>query len=96
MSEESILYIGKKPVMSYVLAAVPRLKTNGQISIKARGRSISKAVDVSLILRDRFVKDCEIGDISIRTEVLNDDGEEVKVSSVEILICRNHGPESST
>ena len=87
MFEGDILYIGNKSVMKYVLAALPMLNEHGQICIKARGMSISKAVDVALILQGRFVRDCEIGDINIRTELLKDDGgEEVKVSSIALPV----------
>jgi len=51
MSEENIVYIGNKPVMNYVLAVVTQI--NGGVSkvcLKARGRAISRCVDVAEIL----------------------------------------------
>ena len=51
MSEENIVYIGNKPVMNYVLAVVTQI--NGVVSkvcLKARGRAISRCVDVAEIL----------------------------------------------
>jgi len=81
------MFIGKKPVMSYVLIAVQKLEGLGKLTVRARGMSISKAVDIALILQDRYVKDCRIDGIDIRTEVLDgENGEKVKVSSIEIRL----------
>jgi len=87
MFEGNVLYIGKKPIMSYVLTAVPKLTELGGLTVKARGMSISKAVDVALILQDRFMKECQIDEINIKTEMLDgDNGDKVKVSSIEIRL----------
>jgi len=85
MFEGNVMFIGKKPVMSYVLTAVPKLEEMGGLTVKARGMTISKAVDVALILQDRYVKECQIDSIELRTEVLDgENGEKVNVSSIEI------------
>ena len=52
MAEDNIIYIGKKPTMNYVLAVVTQFQqdeSDGQkkVIIKARGRTISQAVDVA-------------------------------------------------
>ncbi|HIH76968.1 MAG TPA: RNA-binding protein [Methanomassiliicoccales archaeon] len=87
MFEGNVMFIGKKPIMSYVLTAVPKLEELGGLTVKARGMSISKAVDVALILKDRYVKECRIDGIDIRTELLDgENGEKVKVSSMEIRL----------
>jgi len=67
--DTNIIYVGKKPSMSYVLAVITQFN-NGQseVILKARGRAISRAVDVAEIVRRRFVKDVEIRDIKIDTE----------------------------
>ncbi len=79
------MFIGNKPIMSYVLTAVPKLQELGELTIKARGMSISKAVDVALILQDRYIKECHVDGIDIRTEVLDgDNGEKVNVSSIQV------------
>lgn len=74
--------------MNYVLAAMAQLNGgNSAIVIKARGRAISKAVDVVLIIQDRFVQNSQLQDIVIKTELLNDgDGVSTRVSSVEITM----------
>ena len=55
MSEENIVYIGNKPVMNYVLAVVTQMNGGApEVVLKARGRAISRAVDVAEIVRNRF------------------------------------------
>lgn len=95
MFEGNVMFIGKKPVMSYVLTAVPKLEEMGGLTVKARGMSISKAVDVALILQDRYVKECQIDSIELRTEVLDgENGEKVNVSSMEIRLRSPPRPDS--
>lgn len=83
-----IVYIGGKPTMNYVLAVATQFKDGTSIVIiKARGRSISKAVDVALIVQDRFVENTKVQGISIVTEELTDEGgQPTKVSSIEITL----------
>ena len=69
--DDNVIYIGKKPTMSYVLAVMTQLQNNmPEIHVKARGRSISRAVDVVEVVRNRFVQDIK-RDISIGTETIN-------------------------
>ena len=93
MVEENIIYIGKKPLMSYVLAALRQINDDdGTVVIKARGKSISRAVDVAEILRNQFVTTATIDDIEISTERLtSDDGKESNVSSIEIFMSTPGG-----
>ncbi|MCX6651355.1 MAG: DNA-binding protein Alba [Methanomassiliicoccales archaeon] len=88
MSEGQLIYIGQKPTMNYVLVTVSKL--NGgevPIIIKARGKNISKAVDVALIVKDRYVKNAKLERIEINTEVLpGQDSKPLNVSSIEISL----------
>ncbi|MEE9116799.1 MAG: DNA-binding protein Alba [Thermoplasmata archaeon] len=88
MTEENTVYIGKKPTMNYVLAVVTVFNSGSkEVVIKARGRSISKAVDVAEITRNRFVMDATIKDIKISTEELEgEEGRVANVSSIEIFL----------
>lgn len=91
MSEENVVYIGNKPVMNYVLAVVTQM--NGGVSeviLKARGRAISRAVDVAEIVRNRFITDVNIGNIDISTEeILNSEGSNTNVSAIEIQMIKD-------
>ena len=84
---ENTIFIGQKPPMAYVLAAVTQFG-NGQqeIHIKARGRSISKAVDVAEIVRGKFVQDAKVRDIKIGTEAMENEGRKLNVSTIEIVV----------
>ena len=69
MSEENVVYIGNKPVMNYVLAVVTQMNSGiPEVMLKARGRAISRAVDVAEIVRNRFMTNLTVGSIDICTE----------------------------
>src|SRR5271157_4092982 len=87
---ENVVYIGKKPAMNYVLAVVTQFNNGARsVKIKARGNTISRAVDVAEISRNRFVQDAKVEGISINSEELqNEDGTKSKVSSIEITLAK--------
>jgi DNA-binding protein Alba len=71
MTENSkIVFIGRKPAMSYVLAIITSLSAGNakEITLKARGQAITTAVDVAEITRSRFLKDLKVSKIAIGTE----------------------------
>lgn len=90
---ENVVLIGKKPPMNYVLAVVTQFN-NGvrSVKIRARGNSISRAVDVAEIARNRFVTDItnpSSESITIGSEeISNEDGTKSKVSSIEITLTK--------
>ncbi len=91
MSRSNTVFIGRKPVLNYVLACLTLLKSGeSEVLIKARGRSISTAVDVVEVTKNRFVNDLKIVDISIGTERLTspDRDQPTNVSSIEIKVTR--------
>ncbi len=76
--------------MSYVLAVVTQF-TEGQksVTLKARGMTISKAVDVAEVVRNKFIQDAKVSGISIGTEELADkNNEKVNVSTIEITLAK--------
>ena len=88
-NDENVIYVGNKPPMSYVLAIVTQFNTTGsdEVVIKARGRSISTAVDAAEITRNRFVTDAKVKEIKISTEsITNEEGRTSNVSSMEITL----------
>ncbi|MCL7385035.1 MAG: DNA-binding protein Alba [Thaumarchaeota archaeon] len=93
MSKEqpvSTILVGKKPLMNYVLACLTSLQGgSNNLVVKARGRAISKAVDLVQILQKRFYKDLKIVDIKIGTDqVTGQDNRTINVSTIEITISR--------
>jgi len=87
MSNE--VYVGSKPVTAYVLAAMTAMNSgDGTVVLKARGRAISRAVDVAEVLRNRYVQGLVVKGISIGTEEVEDkkSGEKTRVSTIEIVL----------
>jgi DNA-binding protein len=83
------IFIGKKPLMTYVTAAIMQLTTSdGPITIKARGMSISTAVSVAQIVT-RQMSTCQIGNVIIGSESLqSQDGRTRNVSTIEIQVTK--------
>ena len=92
MSESNAVLIGKKPVMNYVLACITLFHGGAkEVNIKARGRSISLAIDVAEVVRRRFLPDVKIKRIGIGTDQLSpreEGGSLTNVSTIEITLER--------
>jgi len=76
-------------VTAYVLAAMTAMNSgDGTVVLKARGRAISRAVDVAEVLRNRYVQGLVVKGISIGTEEVEDkkSGEKTRVSTIEIVL----------
>ncbi|HDM25642.1 MAG: DNA-binding protein Alba [Thermoplasmata archaeon] len=86
--EENTIFVGNKAPMSYVLAVVTQFNSGSkEVSIKARGRAISRAVDTAEIVRNRFVPNAKVKEIKIGTEsITNEEGRTSNVSSIEITL----------
>jgi DNA-binding protein len=93
MIESSAVLVGKKPIMNYVLACITFFHGGAkQVHIKARGKSISRAIDVAEVVRKRFLPDVKIANIGIGTEQIqhDEDGNQqpTNVSTIEIILQR--------
>lgn len=90
MSQENIIYIGRKPVMAYCLAVMTALKeAETEVTLMARGRAISKAVDVAEVVRNQFLSDLEVKEINIGTEQLEtEEGNPRNVSNIAIILAK--------
>ncbi len=88
MPEDNVVYIGNKPVMSYVLAVVTQFNSGfDDVVIKARGRAISRAVDTAEVVKNKFMQNVETKDIKIGTEIIEGEGgNKTNVSSMEITM----------
>ena len=89
--EENVVFIGQKPFMNYVTAVVTQFETQKQpeVIVKARGKFISRAVDVAEVSAKRFLKEenITVKDISIDSEEFeNKEGKRVNVSTIEITL----------
>ena len=91
--KDNVVFIGGKPFMNYVTGVVMQFTTHNapEVIIKARGKFISKAVDVAEVAKKRFLKDQNIStkDIKIDSEEFeNKEGKKVNVSIIEITLSR--------
>ena len=85
------VFIGKKPLMAYVTTTIIQLANLPTVSIKARGMSIGRAVDVAQIIsRKTENSGYSIGKIQIGSETLESkDGRPRNVSTIDIEVKRN-------
>jgi len=90
MSDENAVFIGSKPVMNYVLACITLFHGGKkEVVLKARGRSIGRAVDVAEIVRNRFVSEAVPSEIKIGTEAITGEhGGTINVSTIEITLSK--------
>lgn len=91
--ESGIVFVGSKPPMSYVMAIITSLSTSNakEITLKARGRAITTAVDTAEITRNRFIKDLKVSKISIGTEEMpprEGENRARMVSTMEITLTK--------
>jgi DNA-binding protein len=84
------ILVGSKNVMSYVLACVTLFNKGAiEVVIKARGRLISRAVDVAEITRHRFLPELVVKSIEIdTTTVQTDKGSDLNVSTIDITLAK--------
>ncbi len=90
MAEENTIFVGKKGTMAYVLAVVTQMNQGAkEVTIKARGKAISRAVDVAEIVKNKFATDIKINGINISTEqITTEEGNPLKVSAIEIKLIK--------
>ena len=92
MPETNAVLVGNKPVMNYVLACITLFHGGAkEVNIKARGKAISRAIDIAEVVRRRFLPDVEVKKVDIgtdRLEAREQDGETTNVSTIVITLER--------
>ena len=88
--DDNNIFVGEKPFMNYVTGVVIQFTTKNapEVVIRARGKFISRAVDVVEVIRNRFLKDqVRLKDIRIASEEFkNKEGKDVRVSTIDITL----------
>ncbi len=84
----NLVRIGKKPTMAYVVACVTLFNTGvPEVLVRARGQSITKAIDTVEMLKRAFFKNVQIRSVDIGTEdVTREDGSTASLSTIEITL----------
>ena len=89
-ANDNVIFVGRKPTMSYVLAVITQFSDGvKEVHIKARGRSISRAVDVAEVVKNKFLSDVKIKNIEIGTEEREvEGGNKINVSTLSIVLSK--------
>ncbi len=89
---DNTIFVGGRPFMNYVTGVVMQFTTKGatEVIIKARGKFISRAVDIAEVSTKRFLEgQSEVKDIKIDSEEFqNKEGKQVRVSTIEIVLLK--------
>ncbi len=92
---DPVVFVGDKPTMTYVFEVVGQLLSGApEVKVKARGKAISRAVDVAEVVRRHKLTEGAVHVVNVRigTERLtNRDGKDANVSSIEIVLTRAGG-----
>jgi DNA-binding protein len=90
IDNNSVVFIGKKPFMNYVTGVVMQFNSGSKkVTIKARGKYISRAVDVAEVVRNRFVTGIKLDDIKINSEEFDgEEGRKIRISTIEIALAK--------
>ncbi len=85
---EHTIFVGSKPFMNYVTGVVMQFTTQNAdtVFVKARGKFISKAVDIAEVASKRFLEgQIVVGEIKTNSEEFkNKEGRQVRVSTIEL------------
>ncbi len=89
---DNSIFVGGKPFMNYVTGVVMQFTTKNadEVIIKARGKYISRAVDVAEVAAKRFLEGTvDVKQIEIDSEEFkNKEGKQVRVSTIEITLAK--------
>lgn len=86
--DDNVIFIGNKPPMNYVIAVLTEFKKSSEVIIKARGRSIGKAVETAEIVRKKFLETAVIYDVTLGLENIIDNktNKPMDIPSIEITL----------
>jgi DNA-binding protein len=92
--KDNTIFVGIKPFMNYVTGVVIQFQTKNQkeVIVSARGKFISKAVDVVEVARRTFLKDenIEVSGIQISSEDFETkEGKRIHISTIDIKLVKN-------
>ncbi|MEM4625332.1 MAG: RNA-binding protein [Candidatus Pacearchaeota archaeon] len=88
------IFVGNKPIMKYVTACLMQLgeSNNKEIRVKARGKFISKAVDIAEVVKKNYKEKTKSdlkNEISISTEQFEGkEGKKINISIIDIALSK--------
>jgi len=88
--DDNIIFVGSKPLMNYVTGIVMQFTAHNapEVAVKARGKFISKAVDIVEVAMKRFLDNqIHVHDIKTNSEQFtNEEGKLIRVSTIELFL----------
>ncbi|MGI0003184.1 MAG: DNA-binding protein [Nitrosopumilaceae archaeon] len=86
----NVIFVGIKPIMIYVTATLTQLASSPTVTIKARGKRITQAVDVSQMIVKRMDSvGYKVTDVRIASDSLvSQDGKTRNVSTIEVDVTK--------
>lgn len=89
----NVIFVGTKPIMVYVTATLTQLASSPTVTIKARGKRITQAVDVSQMIVKRMDSvGYKVTAVRISSDSLtSQDGKKRNVSTIEIDVTKMDG-----
>lgn len=85
--EDNVVFVGTKPVMNYCLAVVTQFNSGvDEVIIKARGKSIVRAVDTAELVTRQFLSNVVKKQVSISTDTVETDAGTTNISAIEIIL----------
>lgn len=87
---ENVVIVGQKSTMNYVLACLTLFHQGfSDVVIRARGRAISKAVDVVNIVKEKFIPTVKVKSLELGNErLVTERGDVVNLSTITIILTR--------
>jgi DNA-binding protein len=85
-----VIFVGIKPIMTYVTATLTQLASSPTVTIKARGKRITQAVDVSQMIVKRMDSvGYKVTGVRISSDsLLSQDGKMRNVSTIEVDVTK--------
>ena len=89
--DSNIIFIGTKPFKNYIKSISIQFKKRDNVIIKARGKFITRAVDLAEVIKKKYSQPKKIEIEEIKTgseEFKNKEGKDVSVSTIEITLTK--------
>jgi DNA-binding protein len=88
--DRGTLFVGSKPFMNYVTGIMMHFSNGAdKIVIKARGKYISRAVDIGEVIKNKFVDGAKVSNVKIgSTEFESREGRKIRTSTIELTVSK--------
>jgi DNA-binding protein len=90
-ANDNVIFIGSKPLVNYIRGVITQFTRwdAPEVTIKSRGKFISKAVDVAEVAkRSLEEKKAYIKDIKIASESFESEGKKTNISTMDIVLAK--------